>query len=317
MSDAPHLATRVLFQSDVGILRDVDCHAPRSPAGAEERASSHLLIFPRAGVFVRHAAARGRRHTGPIVADATHAILLDSGEPYRVSHPTVHGDRCTVLALPPEVVRDVAASGGARADDEDGPAFAATHVLVPPAARVRLAALRAGLIAARMSTLTAETVTLELLHAVLAARTSSGTASRGTAIAARPATRTARRELAQAVREVLASDPAANVPLATLARRVAASPFHLTRVFHAEVGVPVHQYQLRLRLALAVDRLAEDTGTLATLGLELGFASHGHFTRAFSRAYGMTPTAARAAIRDRGAHGMRLVAAGPEWGRST
>jgi AraC-like DNA-binding protein len=46
---------------------------------------------------------------------------------------------------------------------------------------------------------------------------------------------------------------------------------------------------LRLRLARALD-LMRDYEDLAALGVELGFSSHSHFTAAFQKMYGRTPS---------------------------
>lgn len=310
-ADPSHLATRVLFTGSVATIRDVDCRAPRSPAGAEEYGRGHVVIFPRAGLFVRHPATRARGRGTPLVADVAHAVLLNADEPYRVSHPTDGGDRSTVVAVSAAVAREVAAAHDPRTWNEATPAFAATHALIAPAVRLRLSALRAGLRAGAVSALTAESVALDLLDAVLrdSARRDLSRASASSQSARRATTRRARRELAEAVKETLACAPAAAVPLAVLARRVGASPYHLTRVFRAEVGLPVHQYQLRLRLALAVERLGDTGdhagdrarhGALSALALDLGFVSHAHFTRAFRQAYGVTPSAARVAMAARG-----------------
>jgi AraC-like DNA-binding protein len=51
-----------------------------------------------------------------------------------------------------------------------------------------------------------------------------------------------------------------------------------------------YQRQLRIRRALA---LLPHTDDLARLALDLGFASHSHFTAAFRAATGVTPSAYR------------------------
>lgn len=296
----PHLHTHVLFRSPLATVRDVACRAPRSPIGGEERAGQHMAIFPRAGVFVRHAAARGRGvdRSTPLVASAAHALLFNADEPYRVSHPTDDGDHSTVLAVAPDLAREIALAHDRRAWHDAASPFGDAHVLVPPALRLRLGALRAGLRAGALPPLAAETMVLEILGDLIAARVdAAGRRAGGDRPPQRAATRRARRDLAEAVKEALARDPAATIPLAALAREVATSPYHLARVFHAEVGLPVHQYQLRLRLALAVERLGDPHLGLSALALDLGFASHGHFTRAFRRLYGLTPSVARARMR--------------------
>ncbi len=53
-------------------------------------------------------------------------------------------------------------------------------------------------------------------------------------------------------------------------------------------GTPLYRYQLRLRLARALDLLGS-YDDLTDLGLELGFSSHSHFSSAFRQTYGRTP----------------------------
>ena len=55
-------------------------------------------------------------------------------------------------------------------------------------------------------------------------------------------------------------------------------------------GTYLYRYQLRLRLARALDLLGQ-YDDLTTLSLDLGFSSHSHFSAAFRQAYGRTPAA--------------------------
>ncbi|HXX31784.1 MAG TPA: helix-turn-helix domain-containing protein, partial [Myxococcaceae bacterium] len=61
-------------------------------------------------------------------------------------------------------------------------------------------------------------------------------------------------------------------------------------------GVSLYRYQTRLRLARALAALP-DAPDLSQLALDQGFSSHSHFTHAFRRAYGMTPSALRRRLR--------------------
>ena len=66
------------------------------------------------------------------------------------------------------------------------------------------------------------------------------------------------------------------------------SPVYLTQVFQQVEAMPLYRYQMRLRLARALDMLG-DYDDLTTLGMDLGFSSHSHFTSSFRQAYGRTP----------------------------
>jgi AraC-like DNA-binding protein len=64
---------------------------------------------------------------------------------------------------------------------------------------------------------------------------------------------------------------------------------YLTQSFQMVEGMPLYRYQLRLRLARALDQLSE-VEDLTTLGLSLGFSSHSHFSAAFQQVYGRSPS---------------------------
>jgi AraC-like DNA-binding protein len=76
--------------------------------------------------------------------------------------------------------------------------------------------------------------------------------------------------------------------LADIAGDVGVSPVYLTQVFQQVEGLPLYRYQVQLRLARALDLLA-DHFDLSGLALDLGFSSYSHFSTAFKRAHGQTP----------------------------
>lgn len=86
-------------------------------------------------------------------------------------------------------------------------------------------------------------------------------------------------------------DPATTA--ADLARRAHLSRFHFDRVVTAAAGEAPAAFRRRLLLERAAYRLlSEDTGVLG-LAIDAGYGSHEAFTRAFGRAYGMSPRAWR------------------------
>jgi AraC-like DNA-binding protein len=62
------------------------------------------------------------------------------------------------------------------------------------------------------------------------------------------------------------------------------------RTFRAHEGLPIRRYLARLRLRLALEQLAEGGEDLTGLALDLGYADHSHFTNAFRREFGMSPS---------------------------
>jgi AraC family transcriptional regulator len=88
---------------------------------------------------------------------------------------------------------------------------------------------------------------------------------------------------------VLAGDPARRWTLAEIATEVRGSPVYLTQAFQQVEGMPLYRYQLRLRLARALDLLAQ-YDDLTALSLDLGFSSHSNFSSAFRQVYGHSPS---------------------------
>jgi len=74
------------------------------------------------------------------------------------------------------------------------------------------------------------------------------------------------------------------------ARVAGLSPFHFSRLFHALVGLPPHQYLLRCRLRKAQKLLsADEERSFADVAAEIGFADQAHFARHFRRTFGKSP----------------------------
>jgi AraC-like DNA-binding protein len=91
-----------------------------------------------------------------------------------------------------------------------------------------------------------------------------------------------------AVRDYLRKRAYETITLDDLARISRMSRFHLARVFAANVGLPPHAYQTRLRIerAMALLRSGVRPGEVANL---TGFADQSHLTRHFRRIVGVTP----------------------------
>jgi AraC-like DNA-binding protein len=137
-----------------------------------------------------------------------------------------------------------------------------------------------------IETLEAESLTLELLRRALSR------------CSARAAAGIGRRKLVDRAKLVLASDLGRRWTLAAIAADVGVSPVYLTQLFQQVEGLPLYRYQLQLRLTRALDLLG-DHADLTSLALDLGFSSHSHFSAAFKRAYGQTPSAFQRSARMR------------------
>lgn len=259
----------LLKTPSVGV-RDVYCRGSCRHQSAEECAGTTQLVFPYRGVYVRH---MGRDEA---VAEANQVLFFNAGEPYRVSHPVPGGDASLTLIVDEPLLRELTPPGFLR----DGAAFAfrRQRLRIDPRAQALVALLRHSLREKIAEPLEAEGLALTLVRRSLGPRTTHAAgASFG------------RQRLVDRAKLVLASDLARRWTLAEIASELRASPVYLTQVFQQVEGVPLYRYQLRLRLARALDLLAQYED-LTALGLDLGFSSHSHFSAAFRSVYGRSPS---------------------------
>lgn len=91
-------------------------------------------------------------------------------------------------------------------------------------------------------------------------------------------------------------DPCNAATLAELAAEAGLSRFQFLREFARDTGLPPHAYLIQRRLALA-HRLIAHGAALADAAAGAGFADQSHMTRAFVRAFGVTPAQYAAAVR--------------------
>ena len=83
--------------------------------------------------------------------------------------------------------------------------------------------------------------------------------------------------------------------VADLARAAHLSQAHFSREFRKAFGETPHQYLLTRRLERAAALLRHTDWSVADICLAVGLRSVGSFTTSFGRAFGMSPTAYRAA----------------------
>ncbi|HET6805712.1 MAG TPA: AraC family transcriptional regulator [Frateuria sp.] len=262
----------LLFDSPLLRITGIDCRHPRGGCGCERGDERTHLALLRRGGFGYH--LRGSTYVG----DPATALLYRAGDSYRISHPFQGGDACSCFEVAPEHEEELF---GRRLRDAADAAR-----MVGPADQYRHRALHAALARGVADRLAAEEAAAALCHDIL--RRAPPPAGSLPASAQRLATR---------ARERLLADPGDDGGLAALAACVGCSPFHLARVFRRAFGLSLADYRTRLRLALAVDRLAAGAHDLAALACELGFSHHSHFGAAFRRHIGLTPAAARTRLR--------------------
>ncbi|MBB4267843.1 helix-turn-helix domain-containing protein [Roseospira visakhapatnamensis] len=80
------------------------------------------------------------------------------------------------------------------------------------------------------------------------------------------------------------------VPLSEMARTVGLGRSHFGKAFHASFGRSPYQYLHERRVEKAKELLLNDRRTIVSVALDVGFSSHGHFTKVFRNVTGMTPS---------------------------
>ncbi|HEX8053747.1 MAG TPA: AraC family transcriptional regulator [Thermoleophilaceae bacterium] len=259
----------IAAEGDIAIA-DVACTHERGRGETTEYADRHAVVFVRRGCFSR--VADGVE----ALLDPTTAYCMNPGEEQRYDHPHSHGDDCTAVFLPAELVGDLTRDG--RLPSRALPVSSAAdleHRLLVHA--------------------THEADVHEVIERSIAlAALTVGHVSAPRPRARRPAARRAHAALAAGAREALADDPDAS--LSVLAARLAVSPHHLSRVFRAQTGKTIARHRMRLRARAALERLGGGESDLGRLAADLGFADQSHMCRVLDRETGRTPAALRHAL---------------------
>ncbi|MFC4313271.1 helix-turn-helix domain-containing protein [Steroidobacter flavus] len=258
-----------LLDTQTVAIRDVICDGKCRHKSPEECPNSTYLVFPYRGVYMRHLGSN------EAVAEANQVLFFNQRESYRISHPVQGGDACLSISVREDLLRELAPVE--HLQDNAAVMFSKQRWRIDPRAQVLVALLRHTLLNKSIELLEAETLTLTLIRRALGERTSQ--TKRATY---------GRQKLVDRAKLILSSELSRRWTLTEIAAEVGVSPVYLTQAFAQVEGVPLYRYQLRLRLARALDLLGS-YDDLSTLGVDLGFSSHSHFTAAFRQAYGRTP----------------------------
>jgi AraC-like DNA-binding protein len=262
------LSRRTLVERDGISVADVSCRSARGRGQNGEHTREHALVFVRRGCFVRE--SEGVVST----LDSTLAYCVNPAQEERYDHPHAGGDDCTAVFLSSEIVASL-----------EGEPFLPRQPL--PASPATDLEHRLLLTAARRGDDSHELVERAIALAARALEQHDPLP----AAAGRPATARARRALVAGARELLAVDP--QRPLPQLARELAVSPHHLSRIFSSATGTTISRHRVRLRVRAAMEHLAGGERNLARLAAELGFADQSHLCRAVRSETQRTPSALR------------------------
>jgi AraC family transcriptional regulator len=285
VADGASATTSSLVESSLLNVYDIRCRAPRSGYGPVRVGDIAQIILPRRGAF-----AIAERDSEPLLIDTSMALVFGGCEEYRVSHPGIDGDDCTVFV--PSFDLHEEAIGKARG--RIGPMEPEVHLAVCLMTRA--------LYDCTIEQLEAEEAAL-LLLATIARAIANGNPRSAKAIGR------SQRVRIEHVRALLAGSPTARWSLDRIARTVNCSPFHLARQFRAVTGETISRYVLRLRLDLALAQIAGGERDLSAVAFDTGFAHHSHFSARFHASFGITPSEARDALTKPRLEQLRLMIA--------
>lgn len=269
-------SVQLLLNTKTATIRDVACSGECRHKSAEEHSSSTHLVFPYRGVYMRHLGS------DDAIAEANQVLFFNAEEGYRVSHPVEGGDSSLDLAIDESLLHELAPKD--HLQEGSGVAFRRQRLRIDPRTQALVAMLRHSLRNGTIETLEAETLTLTLIRRSMGERSSH--VPQGTF---------GKQKLVDRAKLVLSGDLARRWTLNEIAAEVRVSPVYLTQVFQQVEAMPLYRYQLRLRLARALDLLGQ-YDDLTTLSMDLGFSSHSHFTSAFRKTYGSTPAEFRRSV---------------------
>jgi AraC family transcriptional regulator len=274
MQPRPEFAVQSLLETPIITIRAVHCRGSCRHESPEECAVETQLVFPYRGVYVRHLGG------DQAVADANQVLFFNAGQGYRVSHPVAGGDASLTLVIDETELQELSPRGFLHRG-----AFTSHRLRIDPRAQALVALLQHSLRNGIVESLEAESLALTLFQRAVGPRT---THTAGASVG--------RQRLVDRAKIVLASDLKRRWTLSEIAKEVGGgSPVYLTQVFQQVEGVPLYRYQLRLRLARALDLVAQ-YDDLTMLALDLGFSSHSHFSAAFREMYGRSPSQFRQSL---------------------
>ena len=99
-----------------------------------------------------------------------------------------------------------------------------------------------------------------------------------------------RMQIAEDTKMLLAREFLSDISFRKVADSVHCSQSHLGRAFHCATGLLPGDYRRELRLRKGLFLMEDTRSDIGDIAIHVGFSSHSHFTAAFHRSFGSTPT---------------------------
>lgn len=234
------------------------------------------------------------------MADGTTALLFNRGQDYEIGHPAGGGDETTVFLIEAESISRYVSQEVGISRYVSRRFFARGSVRITPLEQ----ALHHYFYRTSLGSVPTDLFHVQEVGAFLLARLIKR-AFRNSADRHEPGST---EQVANRARLWTAAHFTEPISLLDIANGVGYSQFHLARCFKAATGLSLHKYLTRLRLLESLNRLLDTRdGGITAVAHDLGFSSHSHFSRAFQRIFGMSPSAFRRSPSSRKISQMRKI----------
>jgi AraC-like DNA-binding protein len=242
--------------------------------------------------FMRSTVIRAPEGSKPEVQTPNVAGFHNIGTSYTRRSIDDAGDVSDWIALSPSLLKELLGSrsesrGAERNESSFSYPFAPISLRAYLAQRHLVEVLNTD---ADISDLAVEEYAIHLVRAVLGEATVFWEAHSKFKRKARPSCMRRHISIVESVKEHIANEYWSNQSLGSLARSVHCSPSQLVRIFPAQTGFSIHSYQQHIRLRVALQLLRETPFELCDVAIQLGFASHSHFSSVFRRRFGISPS---------------------------
>ena len=293
-SRTTHSTARTLLSGTLIDVAEWHCQGGDHDAAREVQSGVGFeVVVTRRGAYAR----RCRGET--VVCHAGVATFAGPHDVQRIQHPVPGGADCTVFRVPEAGMRDLIST-------LDPAAAAAPSICLPVChaaldgsgyfkhlVAARVAALHAAARNPSTAVAAEEQAILFVHHAVRRAYVAAGRATPHSLPHPMGDHNRSAATYTRRVHELIAARFHERLTLHGIAREVGCSPYHLSRLVAADVGVPIYRLVIQLRLRAALDRVLDSREPLSGVAFDAGFASQSHFGDAFRREFGLAPGAAR------------------------
>jgi AraC family transcriptional regulator len=276
----PHDFNRLVFDSGTVRIGAFRCD-PEHPSFHDSGPACHYcFVFPRTAVEIQH------EHERSFVANPNVVTFYNRGQEYRRNVISPRGDRCDWFGLDMDVVRDVVRACDPAVDDRPEQPFRLTRGFSNARTYLLQRQVFERATGSKPDTLAIEETAVFLLDQVVRA-------SYAPPVRRPSAASGNQRDAVHEVETILSRRWDQELHLRDIARETGLSVYHLCRMFRRVTGCTLHQYRSHLRIRSSLEKVCETENPLVDIALEAGFSSHSHFTSAFHREFGGTPSAMR------------------------